>query len=199
MRIVYKSILARRVLVHSTILRAGSAGLLALSAIGCASSQTSGGSPSVVSQANSGALGPALLQWSGRFRAKIRQSANLSSPTPTRSGATGSVMLTAANPSQTAVHLTVSLPQFSTQPVQLNWTVSSGSCGSNSIPIMSVSQFPQIAVNSGSGTLDASLPFALPTTGDYHVNIYDNGADGRDESGVITCAPLKLELRSSGI
>lgn len=179
-----------------TILRAGSLGLLAISAVGCASSQTAGGSSSVSSQANSGALGPALLQWSGRFRAQVVQSASLSSPTTTRSGASGSVMLTAPDPSETTVHLTVSLPQFSTEPVQLYWTVSSGSCGSNSIPLVSVSQFPQIAVNSGHGNLDASLPFAMPTTGDYHVNIYDNGADGRDESGVITCASLKLERRS---
>ncbi len=179
--------------VRFNMIRAGSLGLFAMAAVGCASSQgSSASSGSVVSQAASGQLGPALLQWSGRFRSQMQRDAHIIGPT--RNEASGSVQLTAPSESQTAVQLEVRLPQ-QTDPVRLYWSIASGPCGSNALPLMPVSQFPLISISSSVGSINVTLPFAMPTTGEYHVNVFADGSDGRDETGVLTCAALALQKR----
>jgi hypothetical protein len=175
------------------MIRAGSLGLFAMAAVGCASSHgAAGSSPSVTDQAASGQLGPALLQWTGRFRAQVQHDPHIIAPN--RNEASGSVELTAPAESRTAVKLDVRLPQF-TDPVRLYWSIASGPCGSNALPLLPVSQFPQISITSSVGSVDATLPFAMPTTGEYHVNVFAENSDGRDESGVISCASLSLQKR----
>lgn len=183
--------------MHLKTLRTASIGLLAVAA-GCASGGAGAGagpaSASITDQAATGQVGPALLQWTGRFTGQVQHSA--SSFVRTRNDASGTVRLTADGARGTRAEIKLSLPQ-NQDPVQLYWSVSSGPCGSNSLPLMTVAQFPQISLNSGSGTLNTSLGMAFPTTGDYHVNIFGPGSDGSDESGVITCTSLTLGRRSN--
>lgn len=176
------------------ILRAGSLGLLAAATIGCASGGSSASSGSVAAQAASGALGPALLQWSGRFRSQMQHDPHITAPV--RNEASGSVVITAPNQAQTRVQLRLRLPQI-TDGVRLYWAIVAGSCGSNALPLMTVSQFPQIAINSSEGSLDATLSVAMPTSGVYHVNVFNANTMGQDESEVMTCADLTLSRRSN--
>ncbi len=168
------------------------AGIVALVGTGCASSQ-GGGSQSVTAQAALGKLGPALLQWTGNFRSQ-RQADGAFGGMQQRNQASGRVILTSPAPNIMRAQINVSVP-FD-DAVQLLWTVSSGSCGSNSIPLMSATQFPQLTVINGQGSLDQQVSLAMPTSGTYHVNIFQNGSNGQDESGVLTCADLRLEQRS---
>lgn len=176
-----------------TRIRTASLGLLAAAAAGCASggaSSSSGVSPAnIEAQAAQGKVGPALLEWTGSFKRHVLHDPN--SLTPTRIDASGSVQLVADGPSLTHATVNVRLPQYQ-DPMRLYWAVASGPCGSNAIPLLNVSQFPQISMSTGAGSIETSLSFALPTTGTYHVNVYGPNSDGRDEAGVFTCAELKL-------
>ncbi len=177
-----------------SILRAGSLGLLAAAAIGCASGGASAGSSSVAQEAASGKLGPALLQWSGNFRSQMQHDPHITAPV--RTEASGSVVITAPNPTQTRVQMTLRLPQM-TDGARLYWAIVAGSCGSNALPLMTVSQFPQIAINSGEGSLDATLSVVMPISGAYHVNVFNANTMGQDESEVLTCADLTIGRRGS--
>ena len=162
-------------------------GMITLATGGCTSSRGGGtGSTSVAMAAGAGELGPALLQWTGRFQATQQQTGDVA--THAMNQTTGLVTLTAAGPNQTRVQLTVSGPML--DPVQLPWAMASGACRSGSIPLMAVAQFPEITMSNGRGELDAVFSMPMPTTGTYHVNVY-NGSTS-DESGVMACAELKL-------
>jgi hypothetical protein len=50
--------------------------------------------------------------------------------------------------------------------------------------------FPMLTLTAGArASFDDNIPFALPQTGDYHVNIYRAG--GTQQSDVLTCADLR--------
>ena len=170
---------------------AASLGLLALAATGCASSQGSGaGSESIRADAASGKIGPAFLEWYGKFQATQQQSAVFGGML-TRNSGTGTVVFTAAGPKQMRVRMDVSISN--NDPVRLPWALVSGDCGSNAIPLMTVASFPELSASNGRATLDATLPLPLPVTGTYHVNVFNPGTYGQDEAEVMICAPLTLK------
>ncbi|MDE3054313.1 MAG: hypothetical protein KGL38_01155 [Gemmatimonadota bacterium] len=166
-------------------------GVAALIGTGCTSSQASGG-PSLATQAATGAIGPALLQWTGTFRPKQQYNATFGGMQQ-RNQTGGKVTLTAPNGSQ--MHARIDLTLDFNDAVRLPWAIAPGGCGSNTIPLMSVPQFPEISVSNGSGTLDEVLSLGLPTAGSFHVNVYNSGTSGQDEADVLTCASLTLGRR----
>ncbi len=171
-----------------------SLGLLAAVSAGCASGAGSaGGAASVRSEAASGALGPAMLQWSGNFRAVQQETGTFG--VRGRNTASGTITLDAPDPTQTHVRMRLSVPIR--DPVRLHWALASGGCGSNTIPLMAVAQFPEFSVSNGGGDLDVVMSMPMPTTGRYHANIYNSGTLGQDESEVMTCAELTLQQRGS--
>ena len=174
-----------------TPFRTAALGAAALALVGCASSQAAG-SGSVASQAASGALGPALIKWSGTFRPR-QQADGTFGGLQQLNQTSGSVTLTSPAPHMTQVHLTLNV-SFN-DSVQLPWAVASGACGSNAIPLMTVSQFPEILVTNGRGTIDQQFSLDLPTAGTYHVNVYQAGSSGQDESTVIACSDLTVGRR----
>lgn len=104
----------------------------------------------------------------------------------------GSVALTTTegSPSRSHVKLTVATPVKSTT---LRWAVLPGPCGANTIPLIGFEAFPLIEVGtSGHGNLETDIPMMLPTTGEYHVNVYFQG-QGQQISDVMTCGTLKLD------
>lgn len=105
----------------------------------------------------------------------------------------GSVTLTAADGSPTRSHVKLSV----TAPVQsqsLRWAILPGPCGANTLPLIGFEAFPVIEVGAtGRGSLDADLPIALPSQGEYHVNVY---FQGQQISDVMTCGALRLAGRS---
>ena len=168
----------------------GSHVALVVAAAACASgSAGSSASPSIAEQAASGAIDPSRLEWSGRFKSVQQQ---LSSIDPRgRNIASGTVLLTAAGDNLTRARVELSGPVEDSQ--QLHWAIAPGACRSGTIPLLAVNEFPMIEMRRGHGELDQTLPITLPASGNYHVNVYTG--DGSDESDVMTCAPLRLELR----
>jgi hypothetical protein len=180
-----------RFVVRLHVMRGIAMGLLGAAAAGCASGGAAGGSQSVAMEAGSGALGVGAIQWSGRFRAIQEQSGNGS--TRQLNQTTGSVVLTAPSAEQTRVQLSVSGPML--DPLRVPWVVAPGPCRSGSLALTSINQFPEISMSNGHGELDATFSMTLPTSGTYHVNVYNGTAT--DESGVMACAELKLERKSN--
>ncbi len=170
----------------------GALTLLAVGGLGCASSSSKPDTaPSVAVQAGAGQMGPALLQWTGKFR-NTQQASQAVTPLGTNI-ASGSIVLTAPNERETHVQLNLSGP--SDQNEQLRWVIAPGACRSGTIPLLPVNSFPLIHVSEGHGDLDTNIGVPLPTSGTLHVNIFDANGSGSDETDVLTCAELKLDRR----
>lgn len=127
--------------------------------------------------------------WTGSFQPVQQQSGNL---TPHGSNRTyGSVTLTIAPTRPNSTHATIELSTTLPTSALLHWAIVAGRCGSVSLPLVSVDQFPVIEVsNSGHGKLTADTPVSLEAAGVYHVDVYWSG--GQDRSDVMACANLKL-------
>jgi hypothetical protein len=168
--------------------------LMALGTGACvsASGHGAGGHPSVAMQAASGTLGPAFLEWTGKFHA--HQSATGTLGVFGRDAASGTVDLTAPNAEQTTVLLDLEVQE--SDPVELRWSVAPGDCGTGSIPLMTVYSFPEITLTNGHGHLERTFSMTMPTEGSYHVNVFRSGTVGQDESEVLTCADLTLRERN---
>lgn len=69
------------------------------------------------------------------------------------------------------------------------WALLQGRCGTGSIPVMAIDNFPTIEVGAnGRAQLDTEIALAVPPTGEYHINVY---VGGQQLDNVITCANLK--------
>ncbi|HEY8164078.1 MAG TPA: hypothetical protein VIF83_00855 [Gemmatimonadaceae bacterium] len=128
----------------------------------------------------------AVTRWSGNFvgvteaRSDVRQAQ--------RGNNYGTVTITAADsPRRTRVSL-----QFSTNSDArfLSWAVLPERCGSSGLAVLPVSSFPELQVGSdGRAQLTAEIPWDLPTSGAYHVNIYKERRSTLD--AVVACANLR--------
>jgi hypothetical protein len=127
--------------------------------------------------------------WTGSFQPVQQQSGNL---TPHGSNRTyGSVALTIAPSSPNSTHAVIELSTTLPTSALLHWAIVAGRCGSVSLPLASVDQFPVIEVsNSGQGKLTADAPVNLQAAGVYHVDVFWSG--GQDRSDVMACANLKM-------
>jgi len=113
--------------------------------------------------------------------------------TTTRQKAYGTVELTVARdrPTMTHVRLTVTVP---VEPglTNLGWGIHPGECGSGDPPVMAPGMFPTIVLSAnGRGTVDDNIPFTLPESGNYHLNVFRG--NGTQLSDVITCASLRRQ------
>lgn len=74
----------------------------------------------------------------------------------------------------------------------LGWSANPGRCGSGSVPIMPITQFPGIEVTStGRGEINVQdMQLIIPASGPVHVNVY-RGGDTLDR--VIACANLRMK------
>jgi hypothetical protein len=169
--------------------------LAALALAGCASAGGSAGKaqPSARQQAATGELGPAELQWTGRFRETQQQSGDVAPHA--RNSVTGSVRLIAETPTSTSATVQLSTPTGGpfASAARLHWSISQGDCRAATIPVLPVNEFPEISVSNGQGSIETSINMALPTSGSYHVNVF--WTTGADESDVLACAPLSLGRR----
>lgn len=113
--------------------------------------------------------------------------------TTTRQKAYGTVELTVARNRQTLTHvrLTVSVP---VEPGlnNLGWAIHPGNCGSGNPPVVAPGMFPVMVLSvNGRGTVDDDIPFTLPESGSYHLNVFRGS--GTQLSDVITCADLRRQ------
>lgn len=128
------------------------------------------------------------VRWSGSLQPTQQRTGGLG---PTGQNKTfGSVMLTSKGPDRMAIMISLSTPlQNSTT---LNWAMLTGRCGSGSLPLVGIEQFPVIDVGTnGRGQVNGEMALELPASGTFHVNVY--WAGGRQLSDVMTCANLRRE------
>jgi hypothetical protein len=110
-----------------------------------------------------------------------------------RQNAYGTVELTVApnNDQYTHVRLTVTVPPQRTD--NLGWAIHTGGCSADSPPVMAPGLFPLLTLNNSvRASFDDDIPFALPSSGTYHVNVFRAG--GTQQSDAITCAELRRRL-----
>jgi hypothetical protein len=74
---------------------------------------------------------------------------------------------------------------------ELTWGIFFGPCGNASLPVVTLSDFPELEMSSGGRTqLVASVSTELPTTGAFHVEIF------KDRSGLpefsIACGNMRF-------
>ena len=131
------------------------------------------------------------MQWSGSFQATQQQAGNADAPRG-RNNASGSVRLFASG--KTLMRARITLTAASATSQYLHWALVSGRCGSPALPLLTVSQFPDISMSNGRGQVDADVPLELPTSGTYHVDVF--WGNGGDQADVMTCANLRREARS---
>jgi hypothetical protein len=157
---------------------------------GCASAPATGSAPKP--EAGRGVSGyPIVQRWIATLNPT--QSYNASATSTQRQNAYGRVELTVNpnTPTLTDVRLVVSVP---TQPGLdvVGWGLSQGRCGSGNPPVLAPSAFPAIQLSpNGRGNADAELPFVIPETGTYHVNVFRG--TGTQLTNVITCGELRRE------
>lgn len=131
-----------------------------------------------------------FLRWTGSFQQIQQQTGNLG-PRSTNK-VYGNVSLTRSSENSNAVHARMELSTTVRDSRQLHWAVLDGACGSSTLPLLAIEQFPQINLsNNGRGQLDADVPLALSATSAYHVEVY--WTTGRDPSDVMTCANVRLD------
>jgi hypothetical protein len=165
------------------------AALIALSTLAACSSATQGGAASSA-PSTSRTNNAALLRWTGSFTQAQQQTGELA-PRSTNK-AYGNISLTRPRDDQSSVHAKITLSTPLAESRLLHWAVLDGSCGSSTLPLLAIEQFPQLNItNNGRGQLDADLPLTLVPTGSYHVNVY--WTTGHDQGDVMTCANVRLE------
>jgi len=72
----------------------------------------------------------------------------------------------------------------------LSWAILFGNCGTGSMTLLPISNFPEIEVGSGGhADVEATLTLELPTSGNYHLDIYRD-RQGSPES-VVGCGNLR--------
>lgn len=76
------------------------------------------------------------------------------------------------------------------QERDLSWAILFGRCRSASLPVLPISAFPELEVTGGGAArATANLQMALPTSGQYHVDIYSDRIGG--EEAVVACGDFK--------
>jgi hypothetical protein len=110
-----------------------------------------------------------------------------------RQKAYGTVELTVASSRSTLTHvrLTVSV-QMEPGLDNLGWAIHPGNCGSGNPPVIAPGMFPMIVLSAnGRGVVESDIPFTLPESGIYHVNVFRGS--GTQLTDVMTCADLRKQ------
>jgi hypothetical protein len=131
---------------------------------------------------------PKRIRWSGNFQPVQIRSSNVSIRIQSRIFGTAELASLEGNPSRSRARLRFTV-QTTSGSFMTQWAVLSGRCGSGSLPLLPIENFPVIEVgNNGRAQLDDEVALELPQTGEYHVNVY---LGGQNLENVITCANLK--------
>lgn len=73
----------------------------------------------------------------------------------------------------------------------LAWAILPGTCGIPALPIIPMSNFPELNVGGGGrAQVTTSLPLEFPTNGTYHIDIYRERRQGTES--LIACGNLRL-------
>ena len=130
---------------------------------------------------------PPQPRWSGNIRGVVVDKLNESDSTRERSY--GSLVWTpGATPELSNAKIDFT---YSGSARELTWGIFYGPCGNASLPVVTLSDFPELEMSSGGHTqIIAALSTELPSTGAFHVEIF------KDRSGTpeftVACGNLKF-------
>lgn len=73
---------------------------------------------------------------------------------------------------------------------ELSWAILYGACGTASLPVIPLSNFPEIDLSSGGNAeVNATVTLEFPSSGTYHAEIYNDRIGGAE--AVVACGDLK--------
>lgn len=142
---------------------------------------------STVGAQQSSSTADADIVWSGRFQAVNQNSGGLQMVRTQRVEGTVKITTPAGSPRS---KLLVSVNTGARESEVVTWAVAPGRCGSGSIPLAAVSQFPALEItNSGRGEVNAEMALQMTSGGSFHVNLYRGG---ENLANVFACASLRM-------
>ena len=130
---------------------------------------------------------PLQPRWTGSIRAVVVDKLNESDSTRERSY--GSLVWThGATPALSDAKIDFT---YSGSARALTWGIFFGPCGNASLPVVTLSDFPELEMSSGGRTQTvAALSTELPLTGAFHVEVFKDRSGGPEFS--IACGNLKF-------
>ena len=163
------------------LLTALGAGAFALA--GCAKSTPVAGAPSPNANVSS-----ASARWTANIQSVTQSRGDVAQSTRDRSY--GSLTWTHGDGSQLTNASIVFT--YAGQERFLSWAIVAGSCGTPSLPLIPLSNFPELNISSGGrAQVTTSLPIEFPTNGTYHVDVYKDRQGGMD--ALVGCGNMKLQ------
>ena len=164
------------------ILAALAAAPLALDA--CASSTAGGGVPGPSTSLSDSRM----PRWTASIQSIKEERINIA-PDSLREKSFGTAQWTqGAAASQSNVNLTFS---YSGPERDLSWAILFGPCGNASLPVVPLSNFPELNVGAnGKGQVNGTIAVDVPPSGTFHIDIY------KDRTGsieaLVACGNLRL-------
>jgi hypothetical protein len=166
---------------HKLLCAALTVGVIGTAA-GCAKTSSADQSPSPSMNVPAGEN----ARWTGRIQSVTQSRGDVAQSTRDRSYG-DFTWSHGMSPSLSNVNLTFN---YAGQERFLSWAIVSGNCGQPSLPILPMSNFPELNIGSGGRVqVTSSIPTELPSTGSYHVDIYRSRQQSVD--ALIACGNLK--------
>ena len=139
------------------------------------------------SPSSSGSASAVVLSWSGNISAVQESNSDLRQSS--RGNGYGNAQLTPGD-SPSSTRISVNYTSAGTSDRYLNWAVLPGRCGAGSLPLLPISNFPELTVGGdGRAQVTVVLPFEFPMRGDFHINIYHERQQTLDQ--VVACGNLR--------
>lgn len=132
-------------------------------------------------------LTPATAKWSGSL---VTMSGSPSGARSTKVNGTVVMIADPSYPSRTKIDMQIGYTQ---RNASVNWALLTERCGAGA-PVLPITSFSPIDVGpSGRTTVSETLPLEIPTSGNYHVNIY--AGRQASQADVVGCAELKVSTK----
>lgn len=136
-------------------------------------------------------LTPMQAIWTGSIQPTNQNSGEATASRRTMINGDVSMVADKDYPERTEVHITLGTP---TTNSSVSWALVPERCGTGGVPVLPVSSFSPIDVGpSGRGEVTVGIPFTLPTSGAYHINIYEG--QRAELADVQACAELTLHAK----
>ena len=160
---------------------------LSVGAIACAKTPAVETAPSTNTGIITTGGGNSPTSWSGNISAVVESNSDVRQSS--RGNGYGTAQMT-AGPTASSTRVSLNYSSGGSTDRYLNWAILPGRCGSGSLPIIAINNFPELQVGGdGRAQVTAELPFELPARGDYHVNVYHERGQTLDQ--VIACGNLR--------
>jgi len=132
----------------------------------------------------------AVVSWSGNISAVTESNSDVRQSS--RGNGYGNAQMTPGD-SPSSTRINVNYSSGGTNDRYLNWAILPGRCGAGSLPLLPISNFPELTVGGdGRAQVNVVLPFEFPMRGDFHINIYHERQQTLDQ--VVACGNLRPSM-----